>query len=621
MNFIKRIAQNSQIVEFLFIIFVVFTFDAIFIIRYGFGVTFGHWLIAFFNVAIVISTLSFIKKNKYRYLAYFIYILVMFTFFLTDSTLYFFKQDVTSIAMLLESGKNTMRIGLKYNPLSPYGVILWGIILLFLVFSFKFLKEIVKLHPENNPKRFVFRTIYLIISMLGLFFSPRFINETDALVFDTPADKSLFVQKFGSITYHAKDIVTYAGNAIKPLFYADEYIEELDQIVTETIANQSSLFGVLEGQNVIMIMCETCEDFAFSREHTPNYYRLYDEGIHFNNFYSAAKSNYTYDAEFKSLTSMMYFQADNFMYSFGDNTYHNALPYVLGDFGYTANSFHNYYQNFFNRDMIHPNMGFERYYAFEDLEIEENENWPLDSIMFEKFKDLIAPVQEEPFFSFVMTVTPHGPHNKYREELQEYYEELENDPKYADAPLELLTITAAQMNFDEGLGTLLSDLESKNLLEDTLIIIYSDHKNYSSFPITYEYSNPETRDIPYEMEKVPMIIYSQKLGSSENNTLTSHYDITPTVMDLLGITYYQDYYYGQSIFLDQKEDRPIILSFSSWISHENVVMFDQVLSGNDNEEDYLAKKSWVYQMIERYEKMFQSNYFVDRITYLPKLVD
>jgi phosphoglycerol transferase MdoB-like AlkP superfamily enzyme len=195
------------------------------------------------------------------------------------------------------------------------------------------------------------------------------------------------------------------------------------------------------------------------------------------------------------------------------------------------------------------------------------------------------------------------------------------DPKYQNAPIELLTITAAQMNFDEGLGTLLDDLEEKNLLEDTLIILFSDHKNYSSFPITYEYSNPETRDIPYEMEKVPFIIYSKKLGSNELDTLTSHYDITPTIMDLLGISYYQDFYYGQSIFLEEKEDRPIILSFSSWISRENVVMFDVVLSGNNDPVDYLAKKTWVYQVIDKYEKMFQSNYFIDRTTYLPKIVD
>ena len=82
--------------------------------------------------------------------------------------------------------------------------------------------------------------------------------------------------------------------------------------------SHSGELSSFEGQNVILIQCETCEQYAFSRAYTPNYYRLYDEGIRFDNFYSAAKSNYTYDAEMKALSSMMYFQADNFMYSFGE---------------------------------------------------------------------------------------------------------------------------------------------------------------------------------------------------------------------------------------------------------------------------------------------------------------
>ena len=614
MKFMQKLAQNNMLVESLFVVFVVFSFDFIFIIRYGFGVSLGHWIIAFFNVAIVLSFLSFIKKNKSRYIAYFIYILIMFTFFVTDSTLYYFKKDVTSIAMLLESGKNTMKIGLKYNPLTPYGVLLWIPILLFFYVSVRTLSKIVKLNQENKKHHYISRTLYLTFSMLGIFFSPYIVNESDFLTFSTPADKSLFVQKFGSITYHAKDIVTYANNAIKPLLYAEEYEEILDETITETIADQSPYFGLLEGKNVIMIMCETCEEFAFSRTLTPNYYRLYDAGINFSNFYSAAKSNYTYDAEFKSLTSMMYFQADNFMYTFGSNTYSNALPSILSEIGYTSNSFHNYYRDFFNRDEIHLNMGFEHFYAVEDLEIPEIDGWPLDSMMFEQMKDLMVPVQEDPFFSFIITVTPHGPHNKYREELQEYYDLIAESPVYDEAELELLTLMAAQMDFDKGLGILLDDIESKGLLEDTVIILYSDHKNYSSYPITYKYT--ENSDIPYEVEKVPFIIYSQSLGIYQDEVQSSHYDITPTVLDLLGVSYYQDYYYGQSVFLQNRLDLPIILSYSSWISHENVVMFDEILSGNDDQLAYDLKKEWVYDMIDYYEKMFQSNYFLNKQTYL-----
>jgi len=312
---------------------------------------------------------------------------------------------------------------------------------------------------------------------------------------------------------------------------------------------------------------------------------------------------------------MMYFQTDNFMFSFGDNSFHNALPHILTENGYTANAFHNYDGSFFNRNIIYPNLGFQDFYAIDSMQVDESAYMPLDSMMFDQLKDLIVPVQDNPFFTFVITVTPHGPHNKYREELKEYYDILAQDPAYDNAPIELLTITAAQMDFDKGLGIMLDDLETKNLLDDTMILMYSDHKNYSDYEMTVEYT--PNSDIPFEIEKVPFFIYSQALGSGVSDVITSQYDITPTILDLLGISYIQYYYYGQSMFLEDKIDLPVIFSYTSWISYENVVMYDVIKFGNDNPDDYLAKKQFVFDTIDKFEKMFQSDYFRDKTTYIP----
>jgi len=615
MKAIKGLAQKSRIFEFLIVALIVFSFDLIFIFRYGFGVSFVHLFIAFFNVSLILAIIAFIKSNKMRYIAYVTYILFMFAFFLTDSTLYFYKQDVTSFAMLLESLQDTMEIGLKYNPLASYGIFIWILILGFLIFSLIVLNKIVKLNQQSRTKQYAKHALFLFITVLGLFFSPYIINANDVLTFQTPADKNLFVQKFGSITYHTKDIVTYANNSIKPIFFTDKYIDQINEGLDLSIAEQSSLYGSLEGQNIILIQCETCEEYAYSPAYTPNYYRLYNEGIHYDNFYSAAKNNYTYDAELKALTSMMYFQTDNFMFSFGDNSFHNALPHILTENGYTANAFHNYDGSFFNRNIIYPNLGFQDFYAIDSMQVDESAYMPLDSMMFDQLKDLIVPVQDNPFFTFVITVTPHGPHNKYREELKEYYDILAQDPAYDNAPIELLTITAAQMDFDKGLGIMLDDLETKNLLDDTMILMYSDHKNYSDYEMTVEYT--PNSDIPFEIEKVPFFIYSQALGSGVSDVITSQYDITPTILDLLGISYIQYYYYGQSMFLEDKIDLPVIFSYTSWISYENVVMYDVIKFGNDNPDDYLAKKQFVFDTIDKFEKMFQSDYFRDKTTYIP----
>ncbi|HAX03971.1 MAG: hypothetical protein A2Y45_07340 [Tenericutes bacterium GWC2_34_14] len=607
MNFIKKLATKSMLIEWLLVITIIFALDTIFILRYGFTISFRHWIIAFFNVAVVLSAISFIASYKKRFIMYTVFILVMFTFFITDSVLYFFKDDVTSIAMLLESARNTMEIGLKYNPLYAYTLPQWILISVFVFGMAYVLNRIVKMRYAKHERHFTKHAIYFALSVLGLWLTPKIIDHADQILFDTPSDKALFVQKFGSITYHAKDIITYTSNAIKPLIYKDEYVVDINEEAGDEFAPTSDLFGMFEGKNVIMIMCETCEEYAFSPEYTPNYYRLRNQSMYFTNFFSAAKSNYTYDAEFKSLTSLMYFQGDNYMYTHADNAYPTALPEMLRREGYNTHSFHNFYSDFFNRDEMHMSIGFEHYLGFEGLGIEEDESWPLDSIMFETYKDKIAPVQDNPFFSFVLTVTPHGPHDEYRESLKAYYDILEQDPRYQDESLEYKTITAAQMNFDEGLGIMLDDLESKGLMDDTIIVMFSDHKNYSSQEITIE--KTENSDIPFEIEKVPFLMYLPGFEAVETQMLASHYDITPTLLDLLGISSYKDFYYGQSLFIDEREDRPIILSYSNWISSSYRVRFGEVVYGEVDIQTFLDTQQEIYETIQFYEKIFFSDYF------------
>ena len=71
------------------------------------------------------------------------------------------------------------------------------------------------------------------------------------------------------------------------------------------------------------------------------------------------------------------------------------------------------------------------------------------------------------------------------------------------------------------------------------------------------------------------------------------------------------------MFLDNRIDLPIILSYTSWISYENVVQFDVIKSGNNDQDRYLEQKQFAYNTISKYEKMFQSNYFRDKVTYIP----
>lgn len=604
---VRSLANRSLIVELVVAVLFVLCLDVIFISRYGFNIPIHHWLISILNLVMIFGAVTFARKNKTRFIIYLILFSIFITVFVIDSTLFFYKRDVSSISMLFEGARQTMRFALRYNPIIAYDFLMWSFIIA-LIFGFiVLLKRIVFLHNETITKNYLRKWLYYGFMVSALLLSPLILNNRDTLTFAYPSDKSIFIQRFGSVTYHARDIANFATGRLQPILFASSYLEEINETIDFEVAPETDYFGILEGQNLIMIMCETCEQYAFDEELTPNYYHLLNNGYYFNNFYSATSAK-TYDAEFKALTSAMYYsQSDNYYYRWGDNTYNNALPNMLNSVGYTSNSFHNWDGDFFNRKQIHPQFGFDYFHAKEDLiDLNPDHYYPLDSVMFEQFTPLMAPIQENPFFSFIITVTPHGPHH-YREELDPYYALIDEHPLYNEREQEFKTLMAAQMDFDKGLGYLLDYLDENDLTDSTTIIIFSDHRNYSSQHITDQYT-PNSH-IPFEVDKVPLIIYSEKLGGAVKNTLSSQYDVTPTILDLLGIAHYHEFYYGQSLFLEDRDDRPIILSQSSWISEEMVVMDDLVVKGEITEERFLEVKLWIFDKIDFYDKIFVIDYF------------
>jgi hypothetical protein len=43
------------------------------------------------------------------------------------------------------------------------------------------------------------------------------------MAYETPQDKTLFIQKFGSLTFYARDIVVYASTMVDPVISGDGY--------------------------------------------------------------------------------------------------------------------------------------------------------------------------------------------------------------------------------------------------------------------------------------------------------------------------------------------------------------------------------------------------------------
>lgn len=613
--------KNKRTFEFLIILIMLLVLEIALTLRYQFKIEFFYYLHTIASISIIPSLILFFKSSKVRFILYSVLTFIAFAIFVTDSCLYYYKGDVFSLAMILDIGDG-MRMGIKYNIFVAYNVWQWLLIALIIIAG----TLTIGYHSLGKNKEI--KTLRLSRNFVALFclfmivFGGLFVKTADKKLYSTPQDKRTHIMTFGMSTFYQRDVINTLSKNVGKAYLKVKASQELSN-VTKKPANQTSVTGSFAGKNVIMIMMETVEEYAVDKELTPTLYYLLNDGYKFTRTYGVAKTNNTYDAEFKSLTSMMYYNADNYMYSYDDNEFTNSLPAVLKARGYTANSFHSNVRTYFNRDNMHKALGFDHYYADESMTFSKYDGFPMDSEMFYQMRDLIAPIQDAPFFSFIITYSTHGPFSKdvnnRKSEFAKYYARIEEDGRFADYEEQFINLLAAQMNLDEGLQILVEDLKQKSLLEDTLIVLYSDHKNYSSIDITKKYSNSNAIDedaYDYELDIVPFSIYNPNIKTRHIDYVTSQYDITPTIFDLLGIEYVKEFYYGQSIFLydsNQYESKPIIFGYNRWIDSKMIIYDREILycdpSIDDPETYYLEIQSQVLKTIDKFHAFFITDYF------------
>jgi len=139
--------------------------------------------------------------------------------------------------------------------------------------------------------------------------------------------------------------------------------------------------------------------------------------------------------------------------------------------------------------------------------------------------------------------------------------------------------SACVMEFDKALGEIMRQLDVRGLLDDTVLLLYGDHNTYYSSLSNYVKNIDNEKAENYtNLYRVPCMIYypnmteiANFLNSEKANKVGSRYiisssnygtkvqvkkfsctaDIMPTLMDLLGINYYENLYFGHSIFDDE----------------------------------------------------------------------
>jgi len=329
---------------------------------------------------------------------------------------------------------------------------------------------------------------------------------------------------------------------------------------SRTPTKQNQYTGMFAGKNLIFITAEAFWKYAVDKELTPTLYKLANEGFVFENFYNPLWWHSTIDGEFTHCTGLI---PSNQIFSFRTSGA-NAMPFCMGNMlraeGYTTRAYHNNTYDYYDRDISHPNMGYDYFGVGKGLEV--TKTWPQSDLeMMEKTIPL-ALETDGPFHNYYMTVSGHMNYSfignmmsyKHRDEVA-----------HLDMSEEARAYIACNMEFDRAMEYVLEQLEAAGQLENTVICISGDHYPYGMDPATWDELCGGKMDTDFEIFHSTLILWSGSMKEPVHiEKPCCSMDVLPTLLNLFGLEYDSRLLAGRDILSDSPG--LVVLSNRSFIS-------------------------------------------------------
>ncbi len=324
--------------------------------------------------------------------------------------------------------------------------------------------------------------------------------------------------------------------------------------------------GIFKGKNLIFITAEAFGDIAVDPTYTPTLYKLQNEGYRFTNFYNPVWGTSTLDGEYVNLQGLI---PKPGVWSMRESAY-NYLPFTLGNqfssHNYNSNAFHNHSIYFYDRDISHPNLGYEfkgqgREYSFTEL-------WPESDVeMIDKTTwEFLTPDENgkvAPFHTYYLTVSGHLAYNFYGNHMAMKNEDLVEDMPLSDA---CRAYMATQIELDKALELLLAKLDEAGVLEDTVIAMAGDHYPYGLTVEEISEFKGHPVDEEYELYESSFILWTPDMESETVEKVCSNMDVLPTLLNLFGLEYDSRLIMGRDIFSDS--EGLVVFKDKNWISEK-----------------------------------------------------
>lgn len=361
-------------------------------------------------------------------------------------------------------------------------------------------------------------------------------------------------ESFSPSDYHVMDIDFDAlaqQEEDEVLLDADRWFSQREP----TAKNQWT--GQFKGKNLVWIVAEGFSTLAMDPARTPTLWRLSHEGFVFDHFYTPLWGVSTSDGEYVTTTGLIP-KSGVWSYSLSSENY---MPFAFGTqfqkLGYQTMAFHDYLYDYYDRNLSHPNMGYEYIALGQGLEMESGNNFPPSDLeMMQKIVPMF--VNETSFMVYCLTVSGHLNYNLNENAMSVRHWDLVKDLPYSDA---VKCYLSCQMELELAVNSLITQLDAAGKLDDTIIVLSADHYPYGLTNEEYSELLGHPVDPVFEIYQNSLILWSADMAQPVHvEKYCSSLDVMPTLANLFGLDYDSRLIMGTDILSDQ----PGLVIFSNY---------------------------------------------------------
>lgn len=401
---------------------------------------------------------------------------------------------------------------------------------------------------------------------------------------------------------------------------SEEDLEFLKSAYQKSKTHKNKYTGLFKNKNLIIVQLEGTDKWLINKEDTPLMYKMMNEGINFDkhfSYYNGGGS--TFNSEFAVntgfITPLSY--AKN-AYSFNKSSFPNSMAKLFKSKGYNVNAFHMNNGEYYSRTINYLNWGYDNYYGLLEIDDYDDQTYQLDRelILNKKFDELLYS-KDTKFLDYIIAYSGHLPFTNtkgvckmlYEEDMDKIEKQTGKRPEFSEMSEEECTRRQARES-DYMMELLLQKLKENKILDDTIIVVFTDHYLYTleDQTILDKYKTTSNNLI----NNTPWFIWSSSIKKNKVSKVTSQLNILPTLLNLFGIEYDTNNYIAEDS-LDPTYQGLVFFSDYSWYDGNVYVENGEITNGKKMKAEKLEEKNeYVNYLVRKNDLTLKYNYFKNK---------